>query len=372
VRMTTEHRGDPALFLLTHSVNPEAPDTRGTHPSANIPLEWLMRCLHDFGGGSTLCALFLRVINGGIAVVRVNRHHARSSSALRLCLACTESCDESRETPSQCANSHFIVAMSQSVWPHFCDVGSSMLGTTAHTSVDSQQHFSKSTSRTHVDNIAHWDERVEGRQIDADPSLLDASYRLRYQVYCLERRFLKPDDYPDHVEQDEFDRHSVHLGVVNHDGELLATARLVQPSMVGLPLFRHCQIFPQETELFCETNRTVEISRLCISRNLKRRGRTAAVVALYRALYQASKRNGWSHWVVATEPSLQRLVAMFAAPFRAIGPLIDYYGQVAPYLVDLQAWDDVILSDTQPVLHSFLEGLEPEFRPMPSEGYALA
>jgi N-acyl-L-homoserine lactone synthetase len=254
---------------------------------------------------------------------------------------------------------------------HVCTVVCVMIEMTAQASVDSQ-HFSTPNIDADVDHIARWDERVEGRRIDGDPSLLDASYRLRYQVYCLERSFLNGADYPSQMEQDEFDRHSIHIGVVNHDGELLATARLVQPSMVGLPMFRHCQIFPQETELFCETNRTVEISRLCISRNLKRRGRSAVIVAMYRALYQASKRNGWSHWVVATEPSLQRLVAMFAAPFRAIGPLIDYYGPVAPYLVDLHAWDDVILSGTRPVLHTFLDGLEPKFRPMPSEALAFA
>ena len=44
-----------------------------------------------------------------------------------------------------------------------------------------------------------------------------------------------------------------------------------------------------------------------------------------------------THWVVAREPSLQRLVSSFAVPFRPIGPLTDYYGPVAPYLVELRS-----------------------------------
>jgi N-acyl amino acid synthase of PEP-CTERM/exosortase system len=158
--------------------------------------------------------------------------------------------------------------------------------------------------------------------------------------------------------------------VVNRGRELLATSRLIQVSMCGLPLFRHCQIFPNETELYRETNRIVEVSRLCVSRELRQRaqgsgqGRAAIVAALYRELYQASKRAGFTHWLVATEHSLQRLVTGFGFPFRAVGPLTDYFGPVAPFVMDLREFDQVILSGTRPALSSFLDGLEPDYRPI--------
>jgi N-acyl-L-homoserine lactone synthetase len=207
---------------------------------------------------------------------------------------------------------------------------------------------------------------LEGRQIDADSRLMDESYQLRYQVYCVERRFLNPDDYPDRRERDEFDRHSLHLGVLGPDGALLATARLVKVNMIGLPLFRHCTIYPRELELFQDSTRVAEISRLSVSRSLRKRHIGAASVAinLYRAIYQASKRNGFTHWLVATEPSLQRLLASLKVPFREVGPRTDYYGPVAPYLVDLSKWDQTILSRALPALHAFLDGLEPEYRPL--------
>jgi N-acyl-L-homoserine lactone synthetase len=208
--------------------------------------------------------------------------------------------------------------------------------------------------------------------IDSDPDLMAKAYRLRYQVYCVERGFLDPANYPDRLERDEFDRYSLHLGVVDRDGEILATARLIRVNICGLPLFRHCQIFPDETELFHERNRIVEVSRLCVSRQLKQRGpaRASSVRMLYRALYQVSKRAGFTHWLVATEHSLQRLVADFGFPFREIGPTVDYFGPVSPYLMDLQEFDQVIVSGTKPVLSSFLEGLELELLPAAYVGMA--
>ena len=50
------------------------------------------------------------------------------------------------------------------------------------------------------------------RTIDGQRALLEQSYRLRYQVYCLERKFLRAEDYPNGLEIDVFDRHAAHIG----------------------------------------------------------------------------------------------------------------------------------------------------------------
>jgi hypothetical protein len=136
--------------------------------------------------------------------------------------------------------------------------------------------------------------------------------------------------------------------------------------MAGLPLFRHCRIYPRESELYRDSTRVAEISRLCVSRAIRKRhlGSAPVAITLYRAIYQASKRNGFTHWLVATEPSLQRLLASLKVPFREVGPRTNYYGPVAPYLVDLSKWDRTILSRSLPALHSFLDGLEPQYRPL--------
>lgn len=226
-------------------------------------------------------------------------------------------------------------------------------------------HPIDSRTARRIDTIGTRAARLEGRQIDSDPRLMDESHQLRYQVYCIERGFLNPDDYPDRRERDEFDRHSLHFGAVDAEGALLATVRLVKVNIAGLPLFRHCRIYPREAEIYQESTRVVEVSRLCVSRSVRHRqvGNTSIAVSLYRAIYQASKRNGITHWLVATEPSLRRLVASIGIPFREVGPRADYYGPVAPYVVDLSVWDQVIVSRTVPALNSFLDGLEPELSP---------
>lgn len=202
--------------------------------------------------------------------------------------------------------------------------------------------------------------------LDQDPTLLDKSYRLRYQVYCIERGFLDAAKYPDRLERDEFDRYSLHLGVLDRDGDLKATSRLIQVSVLGLPLFRHCEIFAtQETEVYRPTNRIAEVSRLCMSRQVaeRRTDRAAVIPTMYRALYQFSKRAGFTHWLVATERGLHRLLTNFGFPFRPVGPHIDYFGPVAPYIMDFQEFDLILLSGARPHLATFMDGLEPEFHP---------
>jgi N-acyl amino acid synthase of PEP-CTERM/exosortase system len=220
--------------------------------------------------------------------------------------------------------------------------------------------------------------------LDDAPQLLKESYSLRYQVYCLERGFLPAADYSNQLEADSYDPYSVHVGVLNLQGELVATARLIESSAAGLPLFDHCTLFADVPSLDDGGRRVVEVSRLAVSRRYNRRagdqfyalqGPThprdggerreggEIVMTLYKALYQVSKRHRFTHWIAATEKSLQRLVARYGFPFKAVGPETDYYGDVAPYLMDLHEFDRVILSRRISLLDDFLQGLEPEFGP---------
>ena len=228
----------------------------------------------------------------------------------------------------------------------------------------------------------------QAQTIDDVPSLVEQSYRLRYQVYCLERHFLPADNYPDEMEHDAFDRHSVHVGVVDSLGALAGTARLIKNTDAGLPIFRYCVLFPDALRLDDSAVRLVEVSRLSISRWYRRRrtdglfpappGREADPAGsvherrdggndvfgtLIKAIYQAAKRLRATHWIVATEPSLQRHAMRYGLPFELAGPERDYLGLIAPYVMSLTAFDQVILARTTPLLKDFLDGLEPEFRP---------
>ena len=205
-----------------------------------------------------------------------------------------------------------------------------------------------------------------GRVLDGEPQLLQQSFELRYQVYCLERGFLPAERYPTAIETDAFDAHSLHIGTLDPLGALVGTARLVRPSAEGLPIFEHCQL-SGGVELQRARVTGVEVSRLAVSRQYRRSrdGGGALVVALYRSLYEVSKTFGYTHWLVATEPSLQRLVAKFGFPFRQIGPEVDYLGPVAPYLMDLSEFDRVVMSGKHSALETFHDVLKRDLASSP-------
>ena len=195
--------------------------------------------------------------------------------------------------------------------------------------------------------IAHY----YARTIDDDPQLLDESHRLRYHVYCVERGFLDPADYPDRREVDEFDAHSVHLGVLDAHGTLVGTARLIKPNPHGFPMFRHCAFFPEVQALDAPHARPIEVSRLAISRDHARGGRRAEpFLVLVRAMVQGARRAGATHLMGANEPALHRKLAHFGFPYRICGPTSDYYGPVAPYLMSLRELDETIVGGRFPAL----------------------
>jgi phenylacetate-CoA ligase len=234
------------------------------------------------------------------------------------------------------------------------------------------------------------------RRLDDLPELLEKSYRLRYHVYCLERTFLRADDYPQGLETDEFDRHSIHIGVVDARGELAGTVRIVRASELGLPLFRHCTTFSHQAPFDPANPRIVEIGRVAVSRSYrrradddsygvtthapvgrstrnqrteKRRGRDDVFLTMMKGVYQATKRIGVTHWVVGMERPLHHLAAQHGLPFRLIGPESDYLGLVAPYQLDVEEFDRVIASGRLPALDQLMDGLEPEFRPQRPAGH---
>ena len=155
-------------------------------------------------------------------------------------------------------------------------------------------------------------------------------------------------------------------------------------------MWNGCEIFSDELERL-KVKRYAEVSRLAISRTHRRRSedgfygtsdaegpgnRTCKntsnderregpplVLSLYVAVYQAAKRNGVTHLLAATEKSLQRLFRIYYFPFRQIGPEVDYFGPVTPFVLDLSELDHELKRHDPLLLANFLDGLEPEFCP---------
>jgi N-acyl amino acid synthase of PEP-CTERM/exosortase system len=191
---------------------------------------------------------------------------------------------------------------------------------------------------------------------------------LRYQVYCLERNFLAAEDYPDSVETDEHDAKAAHFYAFDEAEELVGYCRLVRAGAgLRFPIENHCGL-PASRDGVPPPHQTAEVSRLMVRNDYRRRrsdtlsGVTAernnaafagdrrrqapqVLLHLYRQMYAYSVENGIRHFYAAMERPLARSLMRMNFPFKAIGPEIDYYGPVAPYLANLSELEAQLASE---------------------------
>lgn len=245
-------------------------------------------------------------------------------------------------------------------------------------------------AKSEADCQSHFDFSV----ID-DATYLRDSYALRYEVYCHERGFLAPENYPAKLETDSYDDRAIHVGGINKEGMLAGTVRLVLPSAQGFPLLEHCKLF-QKYQYLVDPKKSAqmslaEISRLAVSKSYRRRQndglydlaseeddtvpirlenevmhrrhKPEIIFGLYRTMYQASKRRGITHWFAAMEKPLLRLLHRYSFDFKPIGPELDYYGPVTPYFAEIAEIEKSVHRRHPELLADFVRGLEPELVP---------
>lgn len=191
--------------------------------------------------------------------------------------------------------------------------------------------------------------------------MMQSVFELRYQVYCLERGFLKASDYPEGIEKDDFDSTSDHFCEFDDYDRVAGYARLVRHnSDLLFPFQQHCDTLLDDVTL-PPPEYSAEVSRLII-RSDHRRQRTArgALVAmasdearpacerasraaaspltlpkLYRQMVVFSLNKGIKYWYAAMERTLARSLLLMNYPFKQITAQVDYYGPVATYMLDM-------------------------------------
>lgn len=160
---------------------------------------------------------------------------------------------------------------------------------------------------------------------------VEAAYRLRYQVYCLERGF---EPSRGGRETDEFDANAGHVLLSQRStGRVVGTVRVVVPAngqVSNLPVGRLC---PPELLSTLPPGRTGEISRFAISKELRDVSAGGAMpmrLGLVRGIVQLSAERGLTQWCAVMEPTLLRLLRISGIHFEPLGPLIDYHGLRQP------------------------------------------
>lgn len=211
--------------------------------------------------------------------------------------------------------------------------------------------------------VIEQDARLSGftaRLVDpeCDVRLMRKAHELRFQVYCLEQGFLDAIDYPDGREADEHDASAIHFASGDSDGEVAGYVRLVMAGPVrGFPFQVH-GLTLHEGVCLPPPQRSAEISRLMVRGTYRRQpDRSPEILCgLFRQMYAHSERHGIRYWYAAMERSLVRVLQrMLNIEFQQIGPVTDYYGPVAPYMIDLQ---DVAVRLRANKLH-LMQGLQP-------------
>lgn len=149
-----------------------------------------------------------------------------------------------------------------------------------------------------------------------DQEELEAIYRLRYEVYCVEKSFLPAENFPDGTEKDELDEHSVHFVAYedNCHKELMGYFRLILPNHHGFPVESHFELL----EPIANHDTSVELSRLVVEPSARSIGHHI-LMGLSKQVYLYNREYRVSNCYAVLENPLLRMVQRLGLPFQAVG-----------------------------------------------------
>lgn len=99
----------------------------------------------------------------------------------------------------------------------------------------------------------------------------EINYSIRYKTYCEEMGFENKDNFPRAQEFDDHDQHSVHFIVRDKSTEQWVGAiRLIFQNDQALPIVQYCNL--QEQIDKNNIKPAVELSRLCVLKDVRRKG----------------------------------------------------------------------------------------------------
>jgi N-acyl amino acid synthase of PEP-CTERM/exosortase system len=180
-------------------------------------------------------------------------------------------------------------------------------------------------------------------------ALIRIAQAIRYQVYCLERKFENEAEHDNGLECDDFDPQAVHALIFHRPtSEAIGTARLIPLS--GMDMLQPIRQLLHDNGLRARDHvplaTTAEVSRFAISNKFRRRGGDDAGVApecrsslpclgLIQELVRQSRARGLTHWAAVMEPKLLRMLAAMGIHFTPVGPLVSHHGLRQPSYCNL-------------------------------------
>jgi N-acyl-L-homoserine lactone synthetase len=187
------------------------------------------------------------------------------------------------------------------------------------------------------------------------PALVEQAYRLRHQVYCLERGY---EPGVNDLETDAYDKHARHVVLsLRGCGTVIGTVRMILPQARqptrSFPMQAVCD---RATLSAVPLRSAVEVSRFAVSkerRNISPAAASLSRLALVRGLVQLSQQAGVTHWCAVMERTLLRLLRSSGIHFEAVGPLVEYHGLRQPAFCELAGMLDRMRAE-QPAIWNFV------------------
>ncbi len=201
-------------------------------------------------------------------------------------------------------------------------------------------------------------------EIADNPDLLAQVFKIRYQVYCQELKYEPEENFPDGMEKDDYDSHSIHcLLKYQLTGQYIGCVRIVlsksgQPEK-KFPFEKICadnlsmEITHSNRPKFCEVSRLAVISEF-----RKRKGEFPHTVGLglkkERIFHEFQERRKFPNMIPSAlylastsmvlecqlkaftlmEPRLARHLRGCGLPSDKLGTPVKFHGRRAPFLMD--------------------------------------
>lgn len=191
------------------------------------------------------------------------------------------------------------------------------------------------------------------------PALLETAHALRFQVYCLERKFENAEEHPDGLETDGYDAHAIQ-GVLLHRPTrgAIGSVRMILPKAGAedsFPIMTLLRASSFDLSDYVNVNQSIEVSRFAISKEFRRRKSdqmdvpaftradacretNLAFLSLLQFVLRESVRHNVLFWTAVMEPKFLRLLARMGICYTPLGPMVMHHGIRQPcycYLPDM-------------------------------------
>jgi len=164
------------------------------------------------------------------------------------------------------------------------------------------------------------------------PSLLEKSYKLRYRVFCREKKIIIPSSLTKaEIEYDQYDEHyCIHkLLFYKPTKKYVGTARIILGSLLKEKNFpieeaakNHFYDYVPYHKL--DKNHLAEFSRLAILPEFRPK---LAVLGMMRAILQSCIKHNIYYFYAAIEPRVQRILERIGIHLMQISPIVTYHNE---------------------------------------------